>query len=157
MIDGVLVNDIGAINAIVGITVAAVPLWFALRKLKNILYGFFVQPLVDRFNTFCQTRQDERIKQVFEEIQPMIEAHVHLTLQEHRQLLDDQQIILKSSIAENVEFKSFVNEGMITLTKSIDKLVLVVTKNTEDSKRVRDCLETIDGKTCPAFKIKQGG
>ena len=110
--------------------------------------------MVDNIDAFFKSRENERSKRIFLELEPMIEAHVQVTLQEHKSVLLNQQITLQSSISEGVEFKSFVSKNMISLQKSIEQLVVVVTQNTEDSRRVRDCLERIDGQSCPAYTIK---
>ena len=150
MIDAV-VGNLENLSFIFGILVAIATLIFALNKLRVCIYVKVFKPLIIRFFDYSREREVGRVKRVFEELKPMIDAQVEFTLQEHKEVLHDQQVTLQSSISESVEFKSFVNKNMIALQQSIETLVIVVKKNSEDSERVRDCLDTIDRKIGPAY------
>lgn len=154
MLDGILQSDVAVIQyvqGLLGIVVAIVTVTITLLKARKLIYKKVIEPVLEICDARNKVREDERIKRVFLELEPMIEERIHETLSQYEEVLHDQQVTLRGSIAESVEFKTFVTTSMLSLQLSIEKLVTAVDRNSEDSEQVRDCLHNVDSKVCPAF------
>ena len=139
----VIFDNLENISFIFAILVAFVTLVFVFNRLGVWFNSKCIKPLINRIFVYYRDKEIKKINILFGELKPMINAQVKFTLQEYQRVLNDQQVTLQSSISESVEFKSFVNKNMIALQKSIETLVVVVTKNSEDYEKVRICLDTI--------------
>ncbi|MCK5787940.1 MAG: hypothetical protein KAH32_03005 [Chlamydiia bacterium] len=152
MIDAILGIELELWNLVLGVVVTIATLISVIPKAKTVLYKCCFKKINKIVKHKIADRKNKRISTNFKELTPMIDAHVELSLAEHRELLRDQSITLQSSISETVEFKSFAITNMISLQNSIEKLVLVVQQTAEDSQRVRECLDRLDRGSCPATK-----
>lgn len=154
MLDGLITSDVALVQIVqglFGIVVAILTIVIALLKAKTVIYSKLILPIINICEAKSKKREDERIKRVFLELEPMIEARIEETLEKYEDMLHDQQITLRGSISESVEFKTFVTTSMLSLQFSIEKLVTAVNRNSEDAEQIQHCLKHIDDKVCPAF------
>lgn len=149
MIEGLLQGDVNAVeyvHGLSGILVAIVTITVTLLKARKVLYKRLVVPILEVCESRSKAKEEERIKKVFLELEPMIEERIHKTLNQYEEVLHDQQVTLRGSISESVEFKTFVTTSMLSLQTSIEKLVLSVDRNSQDLERIQEYLSNLKSK-----------
>ena len=140
IIDVVSKWDLKMWEAILAFSAAAIPALLGILKIRKVMNNLVVSPLKTKLNKYLIGREHKRLLRLFEELEPMIElhmqTHVKVTLEQYNIALRDHQITLKSSIAESVEFKTFVNDSILGVQSSIEEMMIIIKQNSADARMI---------------------